>query len=129
MDALGGLPARRSALVALIAVLVLFVGATSAYAGGRDHGSASDHQQWASGDSKGEQGQSGDEDKSWSDKSGDKSDSEDSGSHGDKNGGKDCKKNEEQSGEQTGSQGQPQGPPQGETGGQQERDERTHSEF
>ena len=36
MDALGGFPARRSALVALIAVLVMFVGATGAYAGGRE---------------------------------------------------------------------------------------------
>src|SRR4051794_32878041 len=46
MDAFGG--TRRCVLIALMAVLVMLVGATGAYAGGRDYGSAPGYQKGSS---------------------------------------------------------------------------------
>jgi LPXTG-motif cell wall-anchored protein len=108
MNALGG--TRRSALVALFAVMVMFVGATGAYAGGRDYGSAPGHQKSSSDDGKSKGSQESDAD--------DESDLGGSnGQNGDENG-RDCKKNEGQPSEQTGEQGQPKSPPAAENGGQ-----------
>jgi hypothetical protein len=60
MDSLGR--ARRCGSVALVAVMVMFVGATGAYAGSRDYGSATGRQKsWSDeGKSKGDQSKSGD---------------------------------------------------------------------
>jgi LPXTG-motif cell wall-anchored protein len=122
MDALGA--TRRCALIALITLLFMSVGVTSAFAGGRDYGSATGHQNSKSDESwNGEgghkqskhEGDSSDEwsdesDSSWDDKGSDQS-------------GKDCKKNESPPIEQKGEQGQPQTPPVstgGEYGGKEE---------
>jgi len=111
MNALGR--TRRCVLVALFAVLVtvlvMFVGATGAYAGGRDYGSAPGQQKWSSDDGKSKGSQESDAD--------DESDSGSNAQNGAENG-RDCKKNEGQPSEQTGEQGQPKGPPAAENGGQ-----------
>jgi hypothetical protein len=114
MDACGGVPTRRSALAALIAGLVMLVGASGAYAGGSDYGSAPGYQKWASSNGKHENGDkksSHEGDSSDDVQLDDKSDSSDSKG---KNG-KDCKKNEGQSATQTGEQVPPPGAPQAET--------------
>jgi hypothetical protein len=98
----------RAALIALIGVLVMSVGAANAYAGGSDHGNGSGHQKWASDEGQQSGGQwssDSSDDQSWS------SDSE-STDHGD------CKKNESSTGEKTGEQTPPTSP-QGVTGGEQ----------
>jgi hypothetical protein len=112
-------PTCRPALVALIAVLFMSVGAASANAGGRDHGSAPGHEKWTSDEGQ-QSGGHWDSDKGQSDdwQSSDKSQS-DTSDTGSEDQGQDCKKNEGQPAEQTGEQGQPQGPPQGEVGGEQ----------
>jgi hypothetical protein len=101
MPSLRARPPRYAALIAMAAMLLMLVGATDAFAGGRDHGQGAGHQDWASqeqgsGDQWSDEGQSSDE---WQ-------------SNEAQGGSEDCHKGEnEQSGnEQT---GQPQGPPQG----------------
>jgi len=119
MDRFRGVPTRRSALVALVAVLVMFVGVTNAYAGGRDHGNSTGQQDWAT--SGNDTWQSGDENSSGDWSSGDKSDSADSSSNQDQNG-EDCKNQgqEGQPGEQqTGEQGESEVPPPTGYGGEQ----------
>ena len=102
MDALGGL--RRCALVALFAVLVMCLGATGAYAGGRDHGNVT-----------GQQKSSSDENVSNNSSSDDESVSSDSNAKNTNQNGTDCKKNQ---GETSG-QSQSNGPPPPVLGGQE----------
>jgi len=121
----GGLTTCRSALVALVAMLFVFAGATSAYAGGRDHGSAPGQEKWASGESNhqsdGWGSKEGDTSKDW------QSDDKSGESHSDY-GDKDCKKDESTAGEQTGEQGQPQQPPAGQTGGESQEGEKDYGD-
>jgi len=100
----------RSALIALIGVLFMSVGAASAFAGGSDHGNGLGQQKWTSDKGQQSDGQwdsKSSEDESWSD------DSESSDDNG-----KDCKKEESSTGEQSGEQTST--PPTGQTGGEQQ---------
>src|SRR5688572_30241209 len=117
MDALRAM--RSCALIALTILLFISVGVTSAFAGGRDYGSATGHQNskskhssdddWGDKQSKHE-GKSSDE---WSDQSESSWDGK-----GSDQSGKDCKKNESPPAEQKGEVSQPTAPPQTGNGGQ-----------
>jgi len=97
----------RTALIALVGVLSIFVGAGNAYAGGSDHGNSIGHQKWALDEGQQSGGQ-------WdSQKSDDESWSDDSKSGNNQ----DCKQNESSTGEKTAEQ--PPAAPQGTTGGEQ----------